>query len=608
MDMEDGQTLLYRNSMHVRRHSRHYDRMDSWVELAKIGSIKLLITVFFGGALCICLKAWEGFRSPIALSIYDVQIFNALTISLSLCMGLNLLSSLRRYAIILRWAILTRRFVSMEVFDLILGIDELTNVVKLMALSSPALRKRKWLIGRRRKLADHNPGTNQWYVYACVLWLLVNIGSQVLVASLSLFWPMQPFECQLTKYGNVSMADLSSWINRTESRNPWDAAWRYGMDAQSWPTFSADGSHTDLSKLAGTPIYKSSDNKTYEYRFFYRNPELLYSDFDQSDRCIRTSIDCERYILLGDIRLNPNATNATERRYIMARRIESETPISVPIPINGYGMISYISHDRACGDGDYPRCSAIDVLQYRDDKDAVNSNVTTSSLWKCKNTVLSMVDCHTEGLNHTGIDPSDQRIYSNDTFAQLAAGAIGWTGVTQYDFTDRQFRVYPQGTPWSPNRTISTDEVAQIIMRFTIGAIAAFDDHGIRHNITINNKICDKNSQRLNVSWRYIGSILAAIGFIQSAALIYLLVRANRTIVRDASFFSTAMLLKPVLEAIGEEPSLSGEQLKNHPALQDKKIKYGYENAQDGTKQIKVLFQQNDDDHRLGKWPSGEYR
>ncbi|KAJ4378879.1 hypothetical protein N0V86_005753 [Didymella sp. IMI 355093] len=585
--------------------------MDSWKELAKAGTIKLLITVFFGGALCICLKAWEGFRTPIALSIEDVRVFNALTIGLSLCMGLNLLSSLRRYAVILRWAILTKRYVSMEAFDLILGIDELTNVVKLMALSLPSLRKRKWLMGKTRDWVDMNPGTNQWYVYACALWLLVNMGSQVLVASLSLFWPMQPFDCQLTKYGNVSVADLSGWLDESKDRNSWETAWRYGMDAQSWPTFATDESHTDLSKLPGTPIYRTPDNKAYEYRFFYRNPELLYSDYNQSDRCIRTRVECEQYVVVGDVQSNLNETEPEMRRYIMARRPESQTAVPVPIPMSGPGMITYVSFDEACGSGDNPRCSAIDVLQYRDDDDAWHSNVTKSSLWRCKNTVDPMNGCQTEGLSHPGIDVNDKRLYSNDAFAQFAAGAIGWTGVTEYNITDRQFRVYPQGTPWSPNKTISTTEIEQIIMRFTIGAIAAFDDHGIRYNITINNHVCDKNSQRLNVSWRYVGSILAGIGFIQSAALLYLLIRANRTIVRDASSFSTAMLLKPVLEAIGGEPglmALSGEQLKDHPRLRFRKIKYGYEDAQNGVRQIKVLFQQGEDDSRLGKWPSGEYR
>lgn len=608
MDMDDGRSLLGRNSMHNRRHSRHYDRMDSLKDLAKVGFIKLVVTVFFGIALCVCLKAWEGFHSPVALTIQDVRIFNALTIGLSLCIGLNLLSSLRRYALVLRWAILTKRYVSMEAFDLILGIDELTNVIKLMALSLPGLRNRRWLAGKTRNWVHVNPGTNHWYVYACALWLLINIGSQVLVASLSLFWPMQPFECELTKHGTVAVADLSSWVNKSESAAPREAAWRYGMDAQSWQTFPADESHKDLSKLAGTPIYKAYDNASYEYRFFYRNPEQPYSEFEQSDRCIQTRTLCDPYDVRGDIKTSSNITGFP-KRYIEAKRRESETWVPVPIPVNGYGMVSYISIEKACGDNN--QCTAVDVLQYRDEEGEVNSTIKESRVWRCKNSVSSIRGCKTKGVNHTGIDLNDHSIFSNDEFARVAAGAIGWTGITMNGWEDRQYHVYPQGTPWSPNRTISTAEVQDTIMRYTIGAIAAFDDHGIRHNIFINQNPCKRDSQRLNVSWRNVGGILAAIGFIQLSALLFLLIRANRTIVRDASSFSTAVLLRSVLEAIGHEPgvlALTGEQIKDHPKLRYRKIKYGYVETRDGARQIKVSFEGEGKDHRTGRWPSGEYR
>lgn len=57
-------------------------------------------------------------------------------IGLSLCLGLNLLASLQNYAGILRWSLLSQRYVSLEVFDLMLGLERLSNVVKLMMISS----------------------------------------------------------------------------------------------------------------------------------------------------------------------------------------------------------------------------------------------------------------------------------------------------------------------------------------------------------------------------------------------------------------------------------------------------------------------------------------
>ncbi|UPX18363.1 uncharacterized protein EKO05_0008665 [Ascochyta rabiei] len=571
--------------------------MDSWVELVKAGTIKLMITVLFGGVLCICLKAWEGFRSPVALDDYQVRIFNALTIAISICLGLNLLASLRRYAVILRWSILTKHYVSVEAFDLILGIDELTNVAKLMVLSLPSLRRRRWLVGKGQSHEDMRPGTNHWFGLACFVWLLINVGSQVLVASLSLFWPMQPYVCPLAEYGKVAVADLSSWVDKPGSVSPRETAWRFGMDAQSWPSFRANESFKDLSSLPGTPLYRG--DAYYEYRFFYRNPESPYSDYVQSDRCIQTRATCDEYDVKGGIQTKPV-------RHIVAKLHGQETWDNVSIPINGYGMISYITFVEGCG----PRCSTITVFQNEDEEDAIDKTVTKTSLWRCKNTVHPI--CQTEGQSHAGIDPNDQRIFSDDTFASLAAGAIGWTGLKQSGWGDLQFRLYPQGTPWSPRENVNTSTVEDIIMRFTIGAIAAFDDHGIRHNITINNKVCDKNSQQLNVSWRYVSSILGTIGIIQFGALCYLLACANRTIVRDASFFSTAMLLKPVLDLLGNEQgavAMSGDEIKDHPKLRYRRIRYDYEEGRNGgPKKVTISFQHREKGHNRKKWPSGEYR
>ena len=193
----------------------------------------------------------------------------------------------------------------------------------------------------------------------------------------------------------------------------------------------------------------------------------------------------------------------------------------------------------------------------------------------------------------------------------MAAGAIGWTGLKQGGWDDRQWNLYTQGTPWSPERVLNTSEVEEIIMRFSIGAIAAFDDHGIRRNITINNEICDEKSQKLNVSWRYVSSILGAIALIQFSALCCLLARANRSIVRDASFFSTAMLLRPVLKELDDEPGkmvMSGAEILNHEKLRDRNIRYDYKELRQGeVKQVTVYFEDEFQGHKRKRWPSGNY-
>lgn len=601
MDRGDEELLLGCDSKHRHKHIKHYEQMESWVGLVKAGTIKLLLTIFLGGALCLCLKAWEGFRSPIALSKYDVRIFNALTIAISICLGLNLLASLKRYAIILRWSILTMSWVSIEVFDLVLGIDELTNVAKLLVLSIPTLRKRRWLTSTSRKWKFSKPGTNHWYALLCSLWLLANIGSQILVASLSLFWPMQPHKCPLTEYGNVAVADLSKWVEGPDPINnstTLDAAWKYGMDAQSWGTYLDHESITDLSQLPGTPMYEGGD--FWEYRFFYRNPALLYSDYKPSNRRIQSKATCDRMETNGTLMQYPTKIGGF---YILARIPGQLEFAQVGIPTRGPGLITWVGMlAETCG----PRCSSLIVYQQEG-----GENVKQSSLWYCKNTVSGIDDL--TGEQTVKLDPADRRANSTDEFARAAAGAISWSGIKYADvWAGFQWRLHTQGTIWSPDKEVDTKTVEHMIMRFTIGAIAAFDDHGFRFNVHINDQKCEEGSQQLNVGWRYISSMLGAIGLIQLGALCLLLMNANRAIVRDGSYFGTAMLLKPVIDVLKDEKgamAMSGADIKNHPLLSGRKIRYGYRDGiSGGPRRITVSFEDEDRGryHRR-KWPSGDY-
>lgn len=604
MDQGDEESLLGPNSRYKHKHIKHYEQMESWVGLVKAGTIKLVLTVFLGGALCLCLKAWEGFRSPIALSKHDVRIFNALTIAISICLGLNLLASLKRYAIILRWSILTMSWVSIEVFDLVLGIDELTNVIKLLILSVPSLRKRQWLTSTSRKWKSSKPGTNGWYALVCSIWLLANIGSQVLVASLSLFWPMQPYKCPLTQYGDVAVADMSKWIESPDAdtlknTTSLDAAWKFGMDAQFWYTSRVDQSMTDLSQLPGTPMFEGED--FWEYRFFYRNPSLLYSDYLESNRRIRTKASCLQLDINGTIEEYPDETGGY---YILAKLPEQAKFTKWPIPVYGSGLITWTSTlAQTCG----PRCTSLTVFQH---KGRAEHNVKKSALWYCKNTVSGIENMTPK--SNISLDLSDSRVNSTDEFARTAAGAIGWSGLQYRNWSKWQWRIHAQGTTWSPDVEVDTRAVEHMIMRFTIGAIAAFDDHGVRFNIHVNDEKCDEGSQQLNVGWRYISSMLGAIGLIQLGALCLLLMNANRAIVRDASYFGTAMLLKPVIDVLKDEKgvmAMSGEDIKNHPFLSGRKVRYGYKDGDSGgPRRITVSFEDEDRVHyHRRKWPSGDY-
>lgn len=212
-------------------HTKHFDQSRARKHLFTTGGFRLLITILFSALMCITLKAWEGFHERIVLSKVDVQIFNAITIGLSLALGLNLLASLQNHAGILRWSLLSRRYVSLETFDLILGMERLSNVVKLLLVSLPLVRHQKYLRKLRLFKNARQDGT-KWTWLVCLLWLGINVGSQALVAISSLFYPLDPSDFPLLTYGNVTVANLVHWasVNETSGNaTALEAAWTLSL-------------------------------------------------------------------------------------------------------------------------------------------------------------------------------------------------------------------------------------------------------------------------------------------------------------------------------------------------------------------------------------------
>lgn len=173
---------------------------------------------------------------------------------------------------------------------------------------------------------------------------------------------------------------------------------------------------------------------------------------------------------------------------------------------------------------------------------------------------------------------------------------------------DRQTRSYLRGSKWSPYKTLEPADVEDLLARFTIGAVAAWDDHGIRYEVQ-NQAMRPVQGQQLQVDWSYVLSLLGGICFIQFAALCCLLAFGNKSVIRDESAFSLAMLLSPVVNKIGKVGmNLSGEEIKQHPKLLWKRIKYDYREGKDGEPNVVDIFFQGRDGTEIRRsWAPGLY-
>ncbi|KAF2018681.1 hypothetical protein BU24DRAFT_430834 [Aaosphaeria arxii CBS 175.79] len=523
-------------------------------------------------------------------------------IGLSLALGLNLASSLKSYAVTLRWSLLTRRYVSLEVFDLILSLETLTKVGKLMIISFPGVRKFKFLKKLPWFREARDDGTRlTWLV--CLLWLMVNVGAQVLVACLSLFWPVDPADATpLMKFGDVVVSDLNQWaldpIVDNLNASHLEKAWFAGNEAAAYPWFWVNQSKTDLSSLAGPPYYKIED-AYYEYRFLNRNPDHEFSQYLVSSRTVHAKATCEELVL------ESTEVEETEEGafFVNAKRADAGPDANYDVYWLTEITTGSISWMASVYEGCGPRCTNYTIYQHTDLKD-----IKTPALFLCENTLGEVKGGEND---FTGLSEQDRKaLYSNDEFARIAAGAMGWTGYTFNSWYDRQTRSYTRGSKWAPYEMMTgkKEKIADMLAIYTIGAIAAFDDHGLRYTIK-NQWTKPVQGQQLTVDWAWIFGLLGGIILIQTAALAALLAFANKSIIRDESHFSMAMLLNPVVSRLGQEGmNMTGDEIKTHPKLLWKRIRYDYREGKDGEpNQVSIFFQGKDMLEARRSWAGGNY-
>ncbi|KAF2264481.1 hypothetical protein CC78DRAFT_544008 [Lojkania enalia] len=574
--------------------SKRYDHHESRKFLFKTGFARFFITLLFCLLIGLSLRAYEGFTKPRVISKTNVRVFNALMLGLSLGLGLNLASSLKRYAVILRWSLLTKRYVSLEVFDLILGVETLTKVGKLMIISLPGIRKVKWLKHLPWFREARDDGTRLTWIL-CLLWLLINIGAQVLVAALSLFWPVDPSDAvPLLTYGSVTVSDLALWAEDppqiTSNASALFAANTFGQEASDYPSFSVDSIQLDSSTVSRNPIYNGSGY--YEYRFVNRNPDHEFTNYFVSSRKVQTRASCVQ------LETDPDFEDPDDSAMFAWGSFNGDDWDKYYLPSYVRGSISWIGSVSAnCG----PRCTNLTVYQTKDSRDIKNP-----SLFLCNSTVSEVTGGEEAFSSLQEKDKS--HIFGTDEFARIASGAIAWTGYTMNSWRSRQTRVYLRGSKWSPYEIVRKEQIEDLIARFTIGAIAAFDDHGIRYVVPEQNTR-PVQGQRLTVDWGWVLGLLGGICIIQLGALLALLALANKSIIRDESFFSLAMLLSPVVNRIGKEGmNMSGEEIKQHRKLMWKRIRYDYREGKEGEPhQVDIFFQGRDMAETRRSWVNGQY-
>jgi hypothetical protein len=484
-----------------------------------------------------------AFSNLALMTVHQVKTFNALMILISILLGANMTSSLKEYALMLRWRIMAAQYRPLEEFDLLMHIESIRKVVKLF-----------W-IGRTR---------GQWSLnrtqVGCLLWLAVNILLQVLVALLGLTYNLGTSDFPDHRFGKVSIANMSVIRDFWTDANPsysaqLGSANYYGIQGQDY-NFVNNVTVPGQGKIGsfGTPstptIYSSEDRKTMTYYFQDQNPDNLAITL-LSRRHISMNASCRSFkVIAGGNGIESTITYLDENDY----------PTTLNVVRVGPGAMTFVSMlNSTCG----PRCAEIMALQSMD-----NKTISYASFFKCKST-MSLV----EGLKDYVQKGQNASIYQlQDEQAKIMAGAIGWTGFNYTPGDQLQYVRYSTDSWWSPNEPTKADTTAEHIMEFSMEAIAALDFNGPRQIVAGWHPI---TAQKVNLLWQWAGAILGVIPFLQLLVLLCVVKYAKKAIIKDDSCLSTARLLRPLVEKLGPNGCLlTGKEIaEEFPEI---RLKYGY--------------------------------
>ena len=213
------------------------------------------------------------------------------------------------------------------------------------------------------------------------------------------------------------------------------------------------------------------------------------------------------------------------------------------------GSTTWIGNSTRQTTGCGPRCAKILALQT-----ANNDTTPYPRMWSCENKVGQIESSFDEGFEN----PELLKLLDDQAF--YLAGSIGWSGeeLINSDGTidPLQFVLFDGDTIFRPRGDTATAEsIAILVMRFTVGALAAIDNfNGPRQNIT--GDLSPRPAQVVQIQWIDAGAILVGIPVVQFVMLLGVVWFASKAIILEPSYLTAAHILYPVIQKVGKDGCL----------------------------------------------------
>ncbi|KAH9204595.1 hypothetical protein DL95DRAFT_430321 [Leptodontidium sp. 2 PMI_412] len=481
--------------------------------------------------VCLYVTLWH-YSSKKVMTSAKKRVFNAIVTGLSIALGLSISSGLKAMALELRWWILSRQRRSLREVDLILHSGSPSEVL-MLALVAPRLK-----------------------VIACVvMWLLLNIASQVGVATLGLTYSTDTNNnFALTSPGNVSIANMTSITTGkvVSSRSQAISALQYTVN--SYGTIALAYNFQDVSTIPApftllsttTPdVYYGEDY--YQYVFYESTPDDSAGPASSiaTNRSINSNGTCRSWPVI-------QGGNGTSQTITILLDSNGTTAGRFIPTIGGDTQTTYITRlSQSCGIG----CSQIFALE---------ASLTNPWYYEC-NVSVSQVANATRPEHQAGQDLQDM--------ASAAIALQGYEASSLSNDTDLQFQTYPGESIYGTPQNGSSESMALLMAQFAIGAVAVTAQFAPPITLPGNQPFI---GLVLNVNeWKYVHLILGLIAGIQLMLSLVSAFVANRVVVKDNSHLAIARLLRPIVDKLGASGTIANAKEICDALGDDKKYVYG---------------------------------
>ena len=500
------------------------------------------ITTVLCGLLAACLGA---FANLLCMTNTQVKAFNSLIVLTSLFLGNNLTSALQEYAVMLRWRMLASKYRPLREFDLLMRCESLRKVMRLFWVARTPGKSWFWL-NKTQCL--------------CVLWLGGNMLTRVFVALLALAYTLETSKIPALRFGMISIADLSVIRDVWGAENPTfnsqlGTANLFGIQGQDYlflnDTFPPGQGAVPSYGTPGTPTVYSNKEWT-NMTYYFQDESLLSPSLTLlSRRNISAAATCKQLEVV-------DGGNGTDK--FITYLNEDNNPITLEVARAGPGAVTYIGVlNSTCG----LRCTEVMAVQSSN-----GDTIPRPSFFKC-NSSISTISAIDEYL-FDGQSPD--AFYMPNQQAQIIAGAIGWSAFNYTADDDYQYVRYSTESWWSPNEPADVGMISRRVMEFSIEAVAAMDYNGPRRNVRGWHPVI---AQAVHVEWAWSVTLLGLIPLSQLLALLFVIAWANTVVIQDESNWSTARLLRPIVERLDDRGCLlTGREIAEE--LAEVKVKYGW--------------------------------